>query len=737
MDRTSEALAVKKTRQPPVRSSSNLTRVSNLGVLSPPREEPGCEDQGTTISRNPTPLRSSLKPPSKVRTNSEKATGPLNPETISPSKKDEVLALQSLYNPSMPAGPPEPTTSGNVATPTIHVATSTIGRDKSTQEARHDILQRRSHSRTPSRIPKPSNQDEVGATPGKNLKPKFSCDLGSMTAYAVVPGAKILSGTSTMRHQPKTSPADSTTKLTNDGSASKLTKRKSEREPNQMERLATISKHIVSSDQMDGAGDTVLTGNLCRGSFRDLKDQFETRNSGANGPSSYHICKSRSKVDLQQDSDAHFQGQKASMITPYKVSPLSAISSHDDLKRVAGKVLGLAAKFDSAAKYSSLVPRERIEAKYRRDGAGLVSPYTSNPSSLHSITSASTPTSLMCRSSRDPMARTSNVDSARKSRIPRPQNVDSCGRTERESGPGTSQAGSGSPRSHSARSILLTPLTSPTKKDISDPASVSLAQVDGSSKDGLWKTPRPALTLASRQEARPVIYYSSPTVSAATHAGKSSLPRLSQNSLKSACSETPSYFQDLSLHNLSSSPSNSLGRGRNASSLRDQIRSLRQELSSKKEECTQLRLEFEENRKASQVSEILLREDLDRAWSDLANWKRRAERAESKVERLELRAQSGGRNHDFSFVSGLPDNIDISERSPQYRPLTARMNQSARRAPENIRPIGPSFLTSSDAVSDCSVSTVVRNAQGADERQLGTMDDMFEVTGPPHMDDLL
>ncbi|KAG6356651.1 hypothetical protein INS49_014525 [Diaporthe citri] len=208
--------------------------------------------------------------------------------------------------------------------------------------------------------------------------------------------------------------------------------------------------------------------------------------------------------------------------------------------------------------------------------------------------------------------------------------------------------------------------------------------------------------------------------------------------MASTYSETPSYSQDLCSPNLSSSPSRGLGRGRNASSLLDQIRSLRQELSSKKEEYAQLRLEFEENRKASQVSEILLREDIDRAMADLAKWKRRAERAENKVESFErmatraqgIRALSSGRSHDFSFVSGLPDDIDIGERSPQHQPLSTRMNQSARRAPENIRPTGTSVLMGSDSMSDCSGSTVVRNTEG----HWASVDEMVD---PALMDDIL
>lgn len=668
----------------------------------------------------------------------------MNHENISPSSQGEDPTVQLSCIPSVPAKPLERTRLENEATSTDQVESSRAERDKSTYGAKADTPRRREHSRTPSKIPKPTNHDDLGAAPGKNLKPKFSCDLDSMTACTVVPGAKILSGTSTMHYRPKTSNTDSTTESTNFGSATRSIRSTQGKEQHQTHKLATGPAHIVTPDQMDGAADIVLTRNLCRGSFRDLKDQFESRNNGVNRPSSYPIWKSRSRVDLPRHNDANAQDQRASPTNPREGSPKSAFSSRDDIKRGAGKVLGLAAKFDNAAKTSRFVPVvEGAESKYRRD-AGLVSPYTSNPSPTHSITSASTPASLMCRS-REPMVLPSTVESASRSRIPRPQHVDDGGRAERGSGPETARAGSGSPRSNPAKSMMPTPLDTPTKKEVSETTLVSLAQLDGSPRDGLSKIPRPPLTLTPGHELRPVAYYSSPIVPTATIAGNSGLSRLSQHSMISASGETPSYIQNKSSHNLSSSPSNGFGRGRNASSLRDQIRSLRQELSSKNEECAQLSLDFEERRKASEVNEILLREDLEGARADLAKWKRRAEKAEDKVERLEstarrqqeILAQSGGRNYDFSFVSGLPDAIDISERAPHYQTLSPRMNQSARRAPENIRPTGPPFLMGGDAVSDCSGSTVVRNTQGVEEGHWASVDDLVGLPASIPMDDLL
>lgn len=655
-DRTSEALSVKKTRQNTARSASNLARgTTNLGALSPPREESGNENQEMTTSRRTTPLKSSLKSPTKNATDNPKAGEPTDHEKVSPKKKGEDPTMQSLYVSRVPTNPRESKAQDNGPTPSKHVAKSMTD-SKPTHEAKVDTPRFRDFIRSTPRAPKPTDQDGLDVAPGKNLKPTFSCDLDSMTAYAVVPGAKILSGTSTMRYQPKTSHTDSGAELRNVGSSSRSLKSTHEKDDIQAEKSAPGSAHIVTTDQMDGAADIVLTGNLCRGSFRDLKNQFEGRQTAFYRPSSYPIWKRSSHARLPQHSDVPIPDQKLLFTTPRKASPISATSSRFDLKRGAGKVMDLAAKFDSAAKISPFIPTvESAEHKHRRDAAGLVSPYTSNASPIQSVTPASTPASLM-RQSRDTMHLPSTaVESARKSRIPRPQHVESGG-----------------------------------KGDHSGPAAT----------------------------ARTESGYSLGTVR--SHPAKSSLP-------------------------IDTSPSRSLGRGRNASSLRDQIRSLRQELSSKNEECAQLRLEFEENRKASQVSGILLREDLDHAKAELAKWKRRAERAESKAERLErmatraqeIRAQSGGRSHDFSFVSGLPDDIDVGERPLQVQPLSARMNQSARRAPENTRPTETSVMMGNDAMSDCSGSTVVRNTYGAEDGHWASVGEMIESAAPALMDDLL
>jgi hypothetical protein len=125
--------------------------------------------------------------------------------------------------------------------------------------------------------------------------------------------------------------------------------------------------------------------------------------------------------------------------------------------------------------------------------------------------------------------------------------------------------------------------------------------------------------------------------------------------------------------------------------------------------------------KASQVSEMLLREDLDRSRADCAKWRRRAERAEKKVDRFERlamrikdarergRDQYGrGNQEDFSFISG-PDHIDIGERSSQQR-LSARVNQGAKRdPPESSYDCGSLGVSAVDGMSDCSGSTVLRN----------------------------
>ncbi|KAI3396344.1 hypothetical protein diail_12234 [Diaporthe ilicicola] len=737
-DRTGEALSVKKTRLNPGRSASNLARCSNFGVLSPPREESFGEIQDVPTPKPTTPLKSSLRSSSKNVRDIRKDSGPTRDENVSPGSKGSNPTVQSSHNAYEPTNLTESTTPTKGVVPfkrTIHLPDES----RSTHEAQADTPRRGDPKETLSRIPKATNQDDLNGPPGKNLKPTFSCDLDSMTAYAVVPGAKILSGTSTMHFQPKTSHTDSATELANVESSSRSVKSKNENEGGRAEKVVPGPTHIVTPDQMDGAADIVMAGNSCRGLFRDLKNHFEGREPATSRPSSYPISKDWSKCHAPQHNDVQVRGQKPPLMTPRKVSPLSAISCRDDLKRGASKVLDLAAKFDNAARVTPLrTTMEDVTRKNQREAVGLVSPYTSNPSPLQSVTSVSTPTSLTHYSRDKLLLPATTVDSVRKSRIPRPQNPDSSGKTERSAVPTSAQDEASLPvktvRSHPVKSRLLTPSCTLAKKEVSDTGPSSFTQLDGSSN-----IPRLPLTLTAQHEIRPDIYYSSPIL------GNSGVPRLSQHSMTSIYGEVPSNSQDVSSPSLSPSPSRGLGRGRSASSLRDQIRSLRQELSSKNEEYAQLQLEFEENRKSSQVSEILLREDLDRAKADLSKWKRRAERAESKAERYErmatraqdIREPNGGHSHDFSFVSGLPDDIDIVERTPQHQPLSARMNQSARRAPENVRPMGTYALMGSDAMSDCSGSTVVRNTIEVEHGHWTSADGLVETAAHGSVDDLL
>lgn len=738
VDRTNEALSVKKTRHQPTRSASNLSRGSNFGVLSPPREESCCENQDIPTPKRATPLKSSLRSASKKAAEIRNERQPTNLENISPTSKSSSPSVQPFHSSTGPVNPIQSTVSSKGATPVKRTKTITTEEYKSTPEAKAGTTRQCDARRTTSGNPKASNQDDLAAIPGKNLKPTFSCDLDSMTAYAVVPGAKILSGTSTMRYQPKNSHTDSTTEITHAGSSSRSVKSTHEKEDDQVEN-APGPIHIVTPDQMDGAADIVTAGNSYRGLFHDLRDHHEGRKTAVSRPSSYPLLKSWSKLPAPQHNDGKAKGHKLPpLVTPQTISPMPAINRRGDLKRGTNKVLDLAAKFDNAARASPFIPTvEDGTQKQRREVPGLVSPYTSNPSPLQSATSVSTPASLM-RHSRDKLLLpSSTADSANVSRIPRPQHMVGGDKIKRQASPTKMRDESGPSleimRSHPKKSRLPTPSRAFPNKEVSDTGPVSLVQLDGSSK--ILRTP---LTLTAQHEIRPVAYYSSPLP---PRGGSRGLPRLSQHSITSAYSEAASYSQDVSSPSLSRSPR----RGRSASSLRDQIRSLRQELSAKSEEYAQLRLDFEENRKASQVNEILLREDLDCAKADLTKWKRRAERAESKVEmheRLATRAQdirerNGGQSHDFSFVSGLPDDIDVAERSPQHQPLSARMNQSVGRAPENVRPTGTSASMGSDAMSDCSKSTVVRNTDGAEEGHWASVDELVEISAPGIVDDIL
>ncbi|KAF3770968.1 hypothetical protein M406DRAFT_326378 [Cryphonectria parasitica EP155] len=171
----------------------------------------------------------------------------------------------------------------------------------------------------------------------------------------------------------------------------------------------------------------------------------------------------------------------------------------------------------------------------------------------------------------------------------------------------------------------------------------------------------------------------------------------------------------------SSSLIHSPSRAHSASSLRDQIRSLRSELSARNEDCAQLRLELEEIRNMKAVNEAILRDGLNRARKETATWSRRAERAERKIDDFECRAMHT-ENHrrdeqieagdGYSFDSGS-DHIDVSQ--AQARSVGARMNQGIRRAKSNTFAGVDGANCADDEFSECSSSTVVRNTSSAGE----------------------
>ncbi|ROW09183.1 hypothetical protein VPNG_05695 [Cytospora leucostoma] len=274
-------------------------------------------------------------------------------------------------------------------------------------------------------------------------------------------------------------------------------------------------------------------------------------------------------------------------------------------------------------------------------------------------------------------------------------------------------------------------------KKTSAMSSTILAELD-TQIDGSPTTPRSPLKFTAQQEIRPIGYHSSPVLPTTSSDGYTDSPHLYQQSIPSNGNHTMN--QSSNPGSYSPSPS----RGQSASSLRDQIRSLRQELSSKDGECARLRHALQESTKAGQMGEVLLREDLDHTRADCARWKRRAERAENKVERFERLAMrikdargngsdayGRGEQDEFSFICG-PDHLDIGERTPQ-RQLSARMNQGARRVPEQVYPGRPG-VASLDGISDCSGGTVVKNSNGGGDggnpALWATVDELVDFASP-------
>lgn len=522
-----------------------------------------------------------------------------------------------------------------------------------------------------------------------------------MKAYQIGQGVKILKAPSTMRSQPKMFHVDPPI-------VEPIPKPSFGSNPGQ-----------EAINQMDGAVDFIVPVPSSHSSVNDLRGEFEGRTSRDCVTPSFPPLKSRSHPRAVLTKKKGMERQ-SSWASPRKSSPKMNLTGKLGGRPGANKVLGLAAIFDTAAQASPFVPTPggSIQRK-RRETAGVISPYTSNPSpraSLQSVTSVSTPVSLMSPTRLSIHISTPAPVSGKKSMIPRPRDASAnhkAVRTERYMSPTSlprRDASQFSTKSSYIPSRLSTPSRLPVKKNVSTNESPSLPQFDGLSGTG-----KSLLRLTAQQEIRPVGFYSSPIPQ--VNGGYKSLPRLSQQSTSSRHSDETSLTRD------STAPHLNLNQVCSASSLRDQIRSLRVEMSAKNEDCSQLRLDLEELRKTKEVSEILLREDLERAKSDTQKWRRRAEKAEKKIDKYERLAvqMKEARDHElrrdeycadeYSFISGS-DHLTTDRAASQ--PLTARSNQSVRRTLPMCSN-GASSLGAGDGFSECSGSTVVRTAVATDE----------------------
>lgn len=521
-------------------------------------------------------------------------------------------------------------------------------------------------------------------------------------ASQVGPGFKVFKAPSTMRSQPKMSHVDpeSAPKKVR-SSIWRTSSRESASSGNECNdekvncQLSESERNKIAMDQVDGARDSGPLSLSCQVSLRDLKMEGSGKRNEI--VSSLPVAKSR----------PHGSGFQLKLEQP-------------DATPSASKVKGLAAMFDTAAKASPFIPTPGgALQKKRRETARVVSPYTSNPSprvSVQTVTSVSTPASLMS-ASKSGVGLLGAVDSiGKRSLIPRTPNSplkgnhDSTDMIEKHPSSAHNRRNGSclSGTSSTLPSRIPTPSRLPGRKKESR-GEPTLPQLGGSVKS--LNSP---LRLTPQHAIRPTGYTPSAVPQLTNGVRLKCLPRLPQRSTESFYSDDNVRDQnrDLNLSSPGLSPS------RNPSSLRDRIRSLRSELSAKNEDCAQLRLEFEEFRKTKEVSEILLREDLDRARGELAKWRRRAEMAERKVENFERLAarikyeRQLGRNCDqarkYSFLSGS-DHIDIAE---PLQPLTARMNQSVRRTPQLDDNCADPSSSIGGNVSDCSENTILRNITG-------------------------
>lgn len=687
-----------------------------MEILSPPREVSVGGDRNVNPEGPSTPLESFLR-----------ETNIGNNENLVPTDQDatptarsfprRVGSHHSLNN--KPTDTPSATPAQKVSPPK-ETDKGDISAEKRVDGAvSHLILQDWKGSGMPK------NMTQVDGSPARSYR-----ELEPTVASSF----KVLKAPSTMRSQPKTShvdPGAAPTKFRS--SIWRASSRESATSGNECDdeqvndQLSEIKRDTLTINQMDGARECGPLSLSCRPSFRDLKKEDSWRRNEM--ASSLPVPKSRphaSDVQLKQ--------------------PEGTLS--------ASKVRGLAAMFDTAAKASPFVPTPGgAVQKKRRETARIISPYTSNASprvSAQTATSVSTPACLMSPSKISVGLLGATDSIGKRSLIPRTPNLllkDNRDKTDAiEKHTGSAQNGwNGSCLSGTSSTLpsrIPTPSRLPGKmKEFR--GEPTLPQLDGSAKSS-----HAPLRLTPQHATRPTGYSPSaiPQLTNGFRVGR--LPRLPQHSTESFYSDDNimEHSKGLSLSSPRPIPS------RNPSSLRERIRSLRSELSAKNEDCAQLRLEFEEFRKTKEVGEILLRENLDRARGEAAKWRRRAEKAERKVENFEILAariqyeRQLGRNGDptrkYSFLSGS-DHLDITE--PSLQPLTAKMNQSVRRTPQLDENCADPSNPIGGGVSDCSENTILRNITGTTSQgdgsvgsQIwGAVDDLVDFASPGLADECL
>lgn len=702
-------------------------------------EESVVDDEPTSPIRMPTPLRSSMKFSKKNVTEPVAEGSPETNENTSPCGDKKHFPCGSLprtpgshYSMKRPAEILSNQGSSSLASPNRN-------QEHKIAETLHEQCYGATATSRSSKWPTtPKSLTQIDGSP---KRPQPSCDLDPVTEYRAGPGVRILQAPSTVRTQPKVSHVDphitpakmrSCVQKTSPRATATLGDMGDDDEAHPARRPSTrSSRHRAAPDQIDGAVDFQPTVS-CHGTTLSYGGEFERQANAAHLQPSLPISKSRPHAVLAKISGP---SKRSSDTILRKLSPKVATDGRNNVIVGASKVKGLAAMFDSAARASPLVPTPggAIQKK-RRETARVISPYTSNPSpraSVQSVASVSTPVSLMSPSRISITLSSVPAEfSSRKSMIPRPQTqtpsrTGSANKIETSFDQQTAQREDSSISASSyVPSRLPSPSRPPVTKTVSSASPAALPQLDGSTKAS-----KMAFKLTAQQEFHPVCYSSSPIPHSKTIDDIRKLPRLSRSSHTSGLSEPVGHSAELSP--LSASPS---FRGRSASSLRDQIRSLRIELSAKNEDYTQVLLALEQSRKTKEVNEILLRHDINRAREDMVKWRRRAELAERKADKFESlamrikdardleiprqiskSAELGAAADDHLFLSGS-DYIDTAEQSSAPLPLTARMNQSVRRThPTHGARVNTVASGAGDTGSVCSGSTVVRNVASGPE----------------------